>query len=292
VRGRARIGAVLLVAAVAAGTWLASQHAPPAFQGAVLVADFHVHPFPGDGALTVRQLQREAVRRGIDVIALTGHNNQAGWRFATAVGDLDDDPVIVLPGQEVTAPGFHIAAIGIPRTVDWNRDARAVIEEVHALGGAVIASHPVEASWTPRDPATLALLDGVEVAHPERGKGGDRGRQLDAMFAEVQRANPRVSAIGSSDFHMNAPLGRCRTYVFADERSAAGVIRAVRTGRTVAEDAEGRLIGPPDLVARVTPDVRARRTDFEPAAAEKACALLALLGLTLISSARGRSDRA
>ena len=284
-RALTRIGGALFVAAVLAATWISSTRPAVHEAGPVLVADFHVHPFPGDGALTAGQLQREAVRRGLDVIALTGHNNQAGWKLANVFGGTDDHAVIVLPGQEVTAPAFHMAAIGLPRTVSWNRNARDIIEEVHALGGAVIAAHPVEESWHPRDPATLALLDGLEVAHPEREDGADDARQLDEIFAAAQRANSRVSAIGSSDFHMGAPLGRFRTYVFAEERSASGVIRAVRSGRTVAEDARGQLFGPDDLVPRVTPALRARRTSLAPSALERTCALAALAGLALITGA-------
>lgn len=285
-----RIGSALLLAAVAAGTWLSKGLPYPAHPGPVLVADFHVHPFPGDGALSVRQLQREAFRRGLDVIAVTGHNNQAGWRLATAVGRLDEG-VIVLPGQEVTAPKFHMAAIGIPRTVNWDQTARAIIDEVHALGGAVIAAHPVESSWAPRDPRTLAALDGVEAAHPQTERDGEDARQLDEFFADAKGVKPTVAAIGSSDFHMVAPLGRCRTYVFADERSAGAIIRAVRAGRTVAEDADGRLSGPDELVAQVTPDLQGRRTARAPGLPEKGCALTAILGLALMCSRSRRRQR-
>ena len=282
---RSRAGGALLAAAILAATWLSWSRPVSAHRGPILAADFHVHPFPGDGALTIRQLQREAVRRGVDVIAVTGHNNQAGWRLAAALGRLDDTGVIVLQGQEVTAPGFHISAVGIAGTVDWNQDARAAIAEIHAFGGAAIAAHPVQESWRPRDEATLAALDGVEVAHPDRNSGEEQARELDEMFAEAKRANPRLSAIGSSDFHMRAPLGRSRTFLFADERSPAGIVRAVRTGQTVAEDPDGRLFGPADLVARVTPELQARRTRLAPTTLEKSCALAALLGLALISSA-------
>ena len=278
-----RLGFGLFIAATAGGSWLAADRPAAAGDGPALVADLHVHPFPGDGALTIRQLQREAARRGVDVIAVTGHNNQAGWRLANAIAPVADTDVIVLPGQEVTNPRFHIVAVGIPQLVQWDQDARAVIAQIHALGGAAIAAHPVIASWQPRDPETLALLDGVEVAHPAREEGQGPAGQIDALFAAAQGANPAISAVGSSDFHMAAPLGRCRTYIFADEWSAPGIVRALRAGQTVAEDTDGRLFGPAELVRRVTPDLRARRTAAAPTVAEKTCALVALLGLALLS---------
>ncbi len=69
----------------------------------MLVADLHVHPFPGDGVLTVWQLQREASRRGLDVIAVAGHNNRVALTLAHALGLVSDVPMI-LESQELTTP--------------------------------------------------------------------------------------------------------------------------------------------------------------------------------------------
>jgi predicted metal-dependent phosphoesterase TrpH len=288
---RIRLGLWVFLTAVAGGSWLGTVHPEPGRRGMPLVADLHVHPFPGDGALTISELQREAARRGVDVIAVTGHNNQAAWRLAQAATRVDHTEVIVLPGQEVTNPRFHLVAVGIPRPVAWDQDARAVIDEIHALGGAAVAAHPGDDSWIPRDPGTLSRLDGAEVAHPSREEGPERAGQIDRFFAAAGQAQPGLAAVGSSDFHMGAPLGRCRTFVFADERSAAGVIRALRTGQTVAEDAAGRLFGPAHLVALVTPELQARRTHGHVSIGEKACALAALLGLALLSAGSAGSRR-
>ena len=274
------IGVVLLVAAVAAGTWLDGFRPAAPVEGLVLVADFHVHPFPGDGALTVVQLQREARRRGLDVVAVTGHNNLAGWRLGRVLNAGND--VIVLPGQEITAPGFHLIAVGVSEVVDWRLSLGEAVAAIHGQGGAAIAAHPLDRSWLPRASEALAQLDGVEVAHPEREAGEDQAGQLDRFFAAARAANPRLSPIGSSDFHMAAPLGRCRTYVFVETRSAAGVIDALRTGTTLAECRDGRLFGSPELAARLPPDVRARHTRGSPSTVEQAAGATALLGLALL----------
>ena len=280
-----RIGALLFAGAVLAGTLLGAAPRPVTVDGLILAADLHVHPFPGDGALGVPQLQREARRRGLDVIALTGHNNQAGWLMGQLLGKTARD-VIVLPGQEVTAPDFHLAAVGIGAPVDWRLPARDVIAAIHAQGGAAIAAHPLAASWLPTDESVLALLDGAEVAHPERDHGQGERDQLDRFFAAARAVNPDLSPVGSSDFHMAAPLGRCRTYLFVDERTADGVVRALRTGRTVAECADGGLVGASELAERVTADVRARRHSAAPSTAEPACAAAALGGLALMCTRR------
>ena len=40
----------------------------------ILAGDFHVHAAPGDGLLTPSALRDEAARAGLDVIAITNHN--------------------------------------------------------------------------------------------------------------------------------------------------------------------------------------------------------------------------
>jgi predicted metal-dependent phosphoesterase TrpH len=280
-----RIGALLFVGAVLAGTLLGAATSPTTADGLILAADLHVHPFPGDGALVVPQLQREARRRGLDVIALTGHNNQAGWRMGQLLGATARD-VIVLPGQEVTAPDFHIAAVGIGNPVDWRLPVRDVIAAIHAQGGAAIAAHPLKASWLQPDEGTLALLDGAEVAHPVRDDGEKEQGELDQFFAAARAVNADLSPVGSSDFHMAAPLGRCRTYLFVDERTADGVVRALRTGRTVAECGDAELFGTPELAARVPAYIRARRHSSTPSTAEQASAAAALAGLALMCTRR------
>ena len=77
--------------------------------------------------------------------------------------------------------------------------------------------------------------------------------------------NPRVSPIGSSDFHATTPaLAWCRTFVFARERSADGVLEAIRSGLTVAVDRDGRLYGDPTLVKLIGRAAPVGRSDGHP----------------------------
>ena len=74
----------------------------------ILAADFHVHGFLGDGALAPWLLRDEAARAGLDVFVLTNHNRVSTGKFARRRFAGTAGP-IVIPGQEITARGFHIA---------------------------------------------------------------------------------------------------------------------------------------------------------------------------------------
>jgi predicted metal-dependent phosphoesterase TrpH len=247
-------GAVL----VSAGLLAATATEPPPMnarpssdaQGSIILAvDLHVHTTPGDGALLPWDLAREARRRGLDAIAITDHNQMIGVRAtsprSTPFG------VLLIPGEEVTMPHAHVAAVGLDHPVDWRGSIPAVAAAVHAQGGVAIAAHPVgdqRASWADDD---FRAVDGVEVAHPAMFTSQVYRRELRSAYDQARRAHPGIAAIGSSDFHTAEPLGLCRTYVFVREATVAGVVDAIRGGRTVACDGDGAVTGPSALAAAV-----------------------------------------
>lgn len=246
-------GLIVWLAGLTLGTWVSSRAVPPRQSSVVsrpdgttyvmLAVDFHVHSFPGDGALLPWDVAAEARRRGLDAIALTNHNHMRQWRVLSAMRRWMPRDVIVLAGEEVTSPGFHIAAVGIERPVRWSRSALEVIDAVHALGGLAIAAHPGQQFSQAYDERALAALDAVEAVHPLKEKDDRRRREIDEFYARVRRAHPSIASIGSSDFHREAPIGAGRTFVFVTERTETGILDAVRHARTVACDAQGHTMG-------------------------------------------------
>ena len=273
---RRTLGAGLVFAGlVACGTLLDNNYEAEPRSNRVLEADLHVHPFPGDGVLSLSALEREAERRGLDVIGVTAHNNRFALDLAQVLPPSTSD-VMLLPGQEVTTPDFHLVAVGIEQVIDWRSGAAAAIQAIHAQGGVAIAAHPVPGSWRDRDPSTLALLDGAEVARPGRAQRPDEDHYL-RFFRRAQAANPGIAPIGSTDFHTAAPLGLARTYVIVEERSADGVLDAIRRGRTVARGPRGELCGTDADIAAVEKYLEGRNAVPAVSLAERLVAL-AILG--------------
>ena len=207
----------------------------------LLAADFHVHAAPGDGLLPVWEIQREAGRRGLDVVAITNHNHRLAIRIARGLRLVGDYP-IVIDGQELTAPSFHMAAVGAAQVVDPWLSAVDAIAEIQRTGGVAIAAHPGAGSWRVTTDALVAL-DGAEVAHPSMFDDPKTGAEIRGFFDRVRRLNPDVAAIGSSDFHFGGPVGVCRTYVSVEDASREGTLKAIKHGRTVAECAPPRYFG-------------------------------------------------
>jgi PHP-associated len=255
------IAAIALAAGVAIGTlsdtrinrstWSAGGYQ-------VLAGDFHVHAFPGDGALAPWMLRDEAARAGLDVFAVTNHNRTFTARFAGWLSAQSDGPLII-PGEEITAPDYHLIALGVHDTVVGDGFASTAIAAVHAQGGVAIAAHPLPTFHGYDDDAAVAALDGVEAAHPVH-RAADQ-ETFAAFFERGKRLKPGIAPIGSSDFHVSPEFARCRTFLFVRERTAEGVLDAIRSGRTVASDQEGRLYGDAGLIQLLADNRPTGRSD-------------------------------
>ncbi len=255
----------------------------------VIEADFHVHAFFGDGWLAPWDLVLEARRRNLHAFAITNHNQvfagRVGRWFSRRVGG-----PMVLVGEEITSPRYHIAAVGLTTTVAWRQTAAAAIEAVHRQGGVAIAAHPTAPYGEGFDDAALATLDGAEAAHPAMFLP-KRAGEMREFWTHAAARGAHLTAIGSSDFHALSGFGLCRTFVFVREISEAGILTALREGHTVVFDPEGRAYGETALVEplRQALQERAALPTRPPIprlldAFGRASALLGLLGLVLLTT--------
>jgi len=242
---------LLVAAAIVAGTYAdRPRRNPPLTLGGyrVLAVDFHTHSSMwSDGALTPWGLVLEARRQGLDAFAITAHNEtwdaHVGQRFSRMVGG-----PIVLVGEEIVRPSFHLIAAGITTTVSFMQSAAGAIDEVHRQGGVAIAAHPDEEFWEGFDAPAMQRLDGSEICHPSVLVPEFVLKEDVQRTYETFAARAPLAAIGSSDFHGLGPMGLCRTYVFADAVSEQGILDAVRAHRTVVYGRDGRAYGDPALV--------------------------------------------
>ena len=289
------LSALLFVAGLAIGTLadrLPERVVPRSGESWILSGDFHVHVFPGDGSLPPTELPREAARAGLDVIAVTSHN--VTWPARLARWRAGGDGPIVLVGQEITNPAYHMIGAGLTGTVNWWQPAAAAIAEVHRHGGVAIAAHPSRGSWAGFDANARALLDGSEFVDAGTRPGDPPPRDYVSFYDAARAHNPRLARIASTDTHGAPPVGSIRTYIVAREPSEAGVLEAIRNGRTVAAGPGRALHGDPELVRLVEANRPAGRVDMNPGWRRFAVALawVGVLGMVLFRSPRKVTGRA
>jgi hypothetical protein len=212
----------------------------------VLAADFHVHPgFFAAGAVAPWDIGFLAERQGLDALAVTPHNEVFSAKIARWFSGVTGGPRILV-GEEVRTVVYHLIAVGIGRRVSWNTwddPVAHVIDDIHRQGGVAIAAHPLAEFWPAFDEQAMTRLDGSEVRHPAIYDSA----RADREFVQFYQRKP-MTAIGSSDFHGLGYLGMCRTWVFVTEDSDQGIMDALRAGRTVVYDNDGRAWGNADLI--------------------------------------------
>jgi len=284
---------VIFGLAVIGGTILDDAPArPPVMRGnmRVLQGDFHVHSRFSDGFLSPAEIPRAAERAGLDVVAVTDHNTVFPSRIARWVSERTGGP-LVITGEEITTGTHHLIALGLEQTVTADRSLLSALLEVHKQRGVAIAAHPGKRYWPAYDPV-LGLVDGSEVMHPVIRRSEESGEAFEAFFARLAAARPHPAAIGSSDSHAMNGIGSCRTILFVRDYSSRGVLDALRAGRTVVIQDDGRIIGDAEVTAALEAEPLPPLPVPTYRAKDLADALIRSIGLiALIAMVFGRRPR-
>jgi PHP domain len=213
----------------------------------IVEADFHVHSFLGDGILSPFALVSRARHQGLHAFAITDHNRlfaaKAGRWYSRHVGG-----PTVLVGEEVTAPGFHLIAVGVDKHVTWRQSAAEAIEDIHRQGGVAIVAHPTKRYWAAFDDNVVHQLDGAEVMHANAYASNEKAEEIKSFYRHAEENGRALTPVGSSDYHWFNSLGICRTYVFARTNDEPGILEALRAGRTVVFDRDGNAYGNSELI--------------------------------------------
>ena len=252
--------------------------APSAYaaEGEWLAGDLHVHTTyshdsyggPSDDntgpedfytlGWSVQEQFTHATTRGLDYLAITDHNDIRSQQ----------DPgfgaggVIPLPGYENSLNG-HAQMLGATTLYD-NGDqsataVQAVADALRADGGVFQVNHPADGSVDfPHDtdwaylyavaPDTVEVWNISRLWQPPLPSGSSNDDAVRYWEGWLDRG-AKVGATGGSDNHWRSTfaaqgVGQPTTWVFARERTTAGVLEGLRAGRTFISHQPPNLQGP------------------------------------------------
>ena len=205
-------------------------------------ADLQVHSEESDGMDDALTLLDAAQRRGLDMIAITDHDQTRGALIAREAAARANHPVEVIVGSEVTSRQGHILALWIEEPIPFFRSAAATVEAIWKQDGIAVIAHPAalfppalrvgEIDRLVRDLAPERQGDGapilgIEIANPipfaQRRRDG------------VIEANRRWSlpTTGGSDAHFHEQVGSALTTF--EGRSQEALRAALESCATGAE---------------------------------------------------------
>ncbi|MCS7221255.1 MAG: PHP domain-containing protein [Anaerolineae bacterium] len=179
------------------------------------LADLHIHTICSpDGTGTVRAVLKRAAEVGLDVIAITDHDE---IRAALEGADLAPSYGLhVIPGVEVSTADGHLLALFVHRRPPVGLSASDTVRWVRDEGGLCIAPHPGQGRQSLsfqvlqqvlKDPQIAPSLVGMEVFN---ASAVHQKRNHIAM-ATVREMGWSLALIGNSDAHMVRMIGSATT---------------------------------------------------------------------------------
>ncbi len=201
------------------------------------IADLHIHTHHSDGQDGPAEVLAWAHRIGLDVIAITDHDQIDGALIAAEIARHEKGSPEVIVGEEVSSLDGHILALFIDRLIPPDQSAEATVAAIHEQGGLAVAAHPY---WRSSSSDHRGRIYGL----------GDRIADLDLDAIEVLNggftpsmigANRRAgwvaealgrTPVGGSDAHVKHALGWAHTR-FAGT-TASDLKRSIAAGSTQA----------------------------------------------------------
>lgn len=195
-----------------------------------LRCQFHAHTTNSDGDPSPTALCDHYADLGFDVLAITDH-----WH----VTNIDHDRLVVIPSSELTAVSgspqgeAEALALGVaelPEAREPFADVEAMAAWIVERGGLPVLCHPYWSGLSVEDVLSAPSLVGLEIWNG--GSEALQGNGLSTVHWDdaIQQGRPLLG-IATDDCHSpGADSGLGWTWVFAQERSAAAVIEALRRG--------------------------------------------------------------
>ncbi|MCE9646628.1 MAG: PHP domain-containing protein [Chloroflexi bacterium] len=199
------------------------------------LADLHLHTiYSYDGTASLAAVLNRARQLGLDVIAITDHDEIAG---ALKAGEIASGyGVEVIPGIEITTADGDLLALFITEKVDPGLSLVETVLKVRELGGVCIAPHPMAGGMGMKSLSARTILKALrvpEVAETLIGIETYNGTSIDRIsnhYAGILAGRLSISRTGSSDAHIVDTIGFGATQF--EGHSAADLLAALKNKTT------------------------------------------------------------
>jgi predicted metal-dependent phosphoesterase TrpH len=199
------------------------------------LADLHIHTiYSYDGTASVQAVLRRAKQVGLDVIAITDHDEIAGSLKALELAPTFG--VQVIPGIEITTADGDLLGLNITEKVPAGLPVKETILRVIELGGFCIAPHPMAGGMGMKSLSALSIFKALRNAEVAKGLVGIEAYNATALdrlsnqYAKILASRLPVAHFGNSDAHVLEAIGLGATEF--EGSTIDDLMVAIRSGKT------------------------------------------------------------
>jgi predicted metal-dependent phosphoesterase TrpH len=200
------------------------------------IADLHTHTiYSYDGTASVSSVLKRAKQIGLDLLAITDHDEING-----ALKALELAPkyaVEVIPGIEITTAEGDLLALNITQMVDRDLPLVETVLRVGDLGGFCIAPHPMAGGFGMKSLSAYSIMRALrnpEVARILIGIETYNATTLDRMsnhYAHILGEHLGIARFGNSDAHVAEAIGLGVTEF--EGHTTKDLLKAIRKRKTI-----------------------------------------------------------
>jgi histidinol phosphatase-like PHP family hydrolase len=202
-----------------------------------LRGNLHTHTTLSDGEMPPEEVITSYEIRGYDFLALSDHD-----RLAPVAEYQAGTGMALIRGDEVSARGPHLLAVGIYEIVSPDADRQKVIDETIVQGGFAILNHPNWEKrfnhWPQEQMEALTGYAGIEIYNGvvEYLEGSALATD---RWDRLLSAGRRVWGFANDDMHHPHNIGRGWNAVQTAGRTPKAICNALRAGRFYASTGVG-----------------------------------------------------
>jgi predicted metal-dependent phosphoesterase TrpH len=176
------------------------------------IADLHLHTiYSYDGTASLAAVLNRARQIGLDVIAITDHDEVKGGLKALELAP--NYGVEVIPGSEITTADGDLLALFIKEKVQAGLSLVETVLRVRELGGICIAPHPMAGGMGMKSLSGRVILKALripQVADTLIGIETYNGTAIDRIsnhYANILASRLKIARTGNSDAHTVDTMG-------------------------------------------------------------------------------------
>jgi len=197
------------------------------------LADLHMHSiYSYDGTASVPAILKRAERIGLNVIAITDHDEITGSLKALELAQ--NYRVDVIPGIEVTTADGDLLALNVTETIQRGLSLTETVLQVGEVGGFCIAPHPMAGGFGMKSLSAYTILKALrnpDVAHTLIAIETYNATAIDKMsnhYARILADRLDIAQTANSDAHVIEAIGLGATEF--EGYTAQDLINSLRNG--------------------------------------------------------------